>query len=103
MIRLNGDIPTKYGLRLNSEAKYYELKQQLQSLCNIPPEQLSLAEVACSQIKQFLGDDNRIMSGSATELYAYELPKCNREDFVKFEEETGESSVNIKKTGVKYE
>ncbi|KRT78925.1 Peptidase, partial [Oryctes borbonicus] len=88
VIRLNGDVPIKYGLRLNSEAKYYELKQQLQNLCNIPPERLSLAEVASSQIKQFLGDDNKIISGSATELYAYELPKCNRQDSLKFEEET---------------
>lgn len=90
VIRLNGEVPAKYGLRLNSEAKYFELKQQLQSLCGIPPERLLLAEVACSQIKQFLGDEQRIMSGSATELYAYELPKCNREDSTKFEEETGE-------------
>lgn len=76
-------------MRLNSEAKYYELKQQLQTLCNIPPERLTLAEVASSQIKQFLGDENRIMNCNATELYAYELP-CNREDPVKVDEDNGE-------------
>ncbi|GJQ78053.1 hypothetical protein Trydic_g2397 [Trypoxylus dichotomus] len=88
VICLNGEVPIKYGLRLNSEAKYYELKQQLQNLCGIPPERLSLAEVASSQIKQFLDDDNKIASGSATELYAYELPKSNRQDSLsKCEEE----------------
>ncbi|XP_025837544.1 ubiquitin carboxyl-terminal hydrolase 32 isoform X2 [Agrilus planipennis] len=74
VIRLNGEMPVKYGLRLNSEAKYLELKHQLEQLCDIPGDRLMLAEVASSQIKTVLADDARINPGTATELYAYELP-----------------------------
>lgn len=74
VIRLNGDTPIKYGLRLNSEAKYAELKDHLEKLCNIPASRLLLAEVASSQIRQVLHDDVRINVNSATEIFAYELP-----------------------------
>ena len=91
MIRLNGDIPIKYGLRLNSEAKYSELKQQLYTLCDILPDRLLLAEVAYSQIKQTLSDDSRIIQGSAMEIYAYELPGAGRDDhhLARIDDETG--------------
>lgn len=72
---MNGTTPIKYGLRLNSEAKYLELKEQLYKLCNIAPERLLLAEVAYSQIRQILTDDSRINPNTATELLAYELPE----------------------------
>ncbi|KYB26971.1 ubiquitin carboxyl-terminal hydrolase 32 isoform X2 [Tribolium castaneum] len=79
VVRLNGETPIKYGLRLNSEAKYIELKQQLERLCNIKTERLLLAELAYSQIRQVLNDDVRINPGTATELYAYELPEDHQE------------------------
>ncbi|XP_045466873.1 ubiquitin carboxyl-terminal hydrolase 32 isoform X2 [Harmonia axyridis] len=79
VIRLSGETPIKYGLRLNSEAKYLELKEQLKDLCDIEPERLLLAEVAYSQIKQILGDETKISTLTATELYAYELPDCKEE------------------------
>lgn len=75
MVCLNGSTPIKYGLRLNSEAKYLELKDQLHKLCGIASERLLLAEVAYSQIRQILADDIRINPNTATELYAYELPE----------------------------
>ncbi|XP_031330548.1 ubiquitin carboxyl-terminal hydrolase 32-like isoform X2 [Photinus pyralis] len=74
VIYLSGETPIKYGLRLNSEAKYSELKSQLHDLCNIPPSQLLLAEVSHSQIQDVLADDAKINISTATELYAYELP-----------------------------
>ncbi|KAF5294350.1 hypothetical protein FQR65_LT10803 [Abscondita terminalis] len=74
VIRLNGDTPVKYGLRLNSEAKYAELKLQLHNLCDIPPTRLLLAEIAHSQIQNVMPDDSKINLSTATDLYAYELP-----------------------------
>lgn len=74
MVRLNGDCPVKYGVRLNSEARYLELKEQLSELCGIRPDRLLLAEVAYCQIRDPLPDEIRVNSGTATELYAYELP-----------------------------
>lgn len=74
VIRLSGETPIKYGLRLNSEAKYAELKDHLEKLCKVPAHRLLLAEVASSQIRQILNDDLRINLNNATEIYAYELP-----------------------------
>ncbi|KAK9874217.1 hypothetical protein WA026_002571 [Henosepilachna vigintioctopunctata] len=79
VIRLSGETPIKYGLRLNSEAKYMELKEQLADLCDIDPERLLLAEVAYSQIKQILSEETKINHLTATEIYAYELPLCKEE------------------------
>lgn len=74
VIPLNGKCPVKYGLRLNSESKYIELKQQLEKLCNIESYRLLLAELQLCQIKSIISDDLRINPTTATQLYAYELP-----------------------------
>lgn len=79
VVRLSGEVPIKYGLRLNSEAKYIELKQQLHRLCNIKTERLLLAELDDSQIRQVLNDDVRINPSTATKLYAYELPEDHQD------------------------
>ncbi|KAJ8954203.1 hypothetical protein NQ318_005798 [Aromia moschata] len=78
VVRLNGECPVKYGVRMNSEARYLELKEQLRDLCGISPERLLLAEVAYCQIRALLGDEARVNPNSATELYAYELPDVNK-------------------------
>lgn len=74
VVRLSGECPVKYGVRLNSEAKYLELKEQLYELCGIKHDRLLLAEVAYCQIHALLSDEARVNHGTATELYAYELP-----------------------------
>lgn len=51
MIKLDGSVPTKYGLCLNADDKYSNLKQYLSSLCNIPPFLIKLADLYGSQIK----------------------------------------------------
>lgn len=50
VVRLKGEVPIKYGLRLNSEAKYGELKEQLSALCGVEDKRLLLAEVASCQV-----------------------------------------------------
>lgn len=64
-------------MRLNSEAKYIELKETLYELCGVNPSRLLLAEVASCQIRNFLADDCKINTSTATELFAYELPVTN--------------------------
>lgn len=61
-------------MRLNSEAKYLELKENLYELCRVNPIRLLLAEIASCQIRNFLPDDSKINPSTATELFAYELP-----------------------------
>lgn len=80
VVRLDGNTPVKYGLRLNSEAKYIELKQQLSKLCHINVDRLLLAEVAYCQILKILTDSARIDASTATELYGYELPGDNQQN-----------------------
>ncbi|CAG9815061.1 unnamed protein product [Phaedon cochleariae] len=77
VVRLNGECPVKYGMRLNSDARYLELKQQLFELCGVKPDSLLLAEVASCQIRTTLQDEAKIHPGTATELYAYEVPDAS--------------------------
>nr|CAI5835190.1 unnamed protein product [Callosobruchus analis] len=74
VVRLDGEVPVKYGMRLNSEAKYLELKEQLYELCGVRPDRLLLAEVACCQVRCLLDDDQKVNPATATEIFAYEVP-----------------------------
>ncbi|XP_019769567.1 ubiquitin carboxyl-terminal hydrolase 32-like isoform X1 [Dendroctonus ponderosae] len=95
VVRLNGHSPIKYGLRLNSEAKYGDLKEQLSQLCEVEDHRLLLAEVACCQIRSLLPDENRINPNTALELYAYELPADFRKSDLEGEQgETDEGDVD---------
>lgn len=67
-------MPTKYGLRLNSESKYFDLKRKLASLCCLSPNFMVICEVWNSQIKHIFPDDEKIKPTSAKELYVYQLP-----------------------------
>uniref|UniRef100_A0A8C4R9Q7 Ubiquitin carboxyl-terminal hydrolase 32 n=1 Tax=Eptatretus burgeri TaxID=7764 RepID=A0A8C4R9Q7_EPTBU len=51
VIRLDGSIPVRYGLRLGMEERYSSLKLQLSRLCGLEPEQVLLAEVFSSNIR----------------------------------------------------
>ena len=51
VIKLDGSVPVKYGLRLNADDKYSALKSQLSHLCGTPAHLLKIAEVAQAQIK----------------------------------------------------
>jgi hypothetical protein len=51
VIRLDGSIPVKYGLRLNMDEKYSSVKSALSNLCGVPAHLLRLAEVTAAQIK----------------------------------------------------
>ncbi|KAM7355200.1 ubiquitin specific protease 32 isoform 3-T3 [Cochliomyia hominivorax] len=75
VILLDGSVPTKYGLRLNSESKYYDLKRKLASLCYLNPNFMLICEVWNSQIRQSFPDEDKIKPSSAKELYVYQLPE----------------------------
>ncbi|KAL0267099.1 UNVERIFIED_CONTAM: hypothetical protein PYX00_009454 [Menopon gallinae] len=78
VIKLDGSVPVKYGLRLNNDEKYSALKSALSSLCGIPPYLIKLAEVQGALIKHVYLDDQRIKGTQGGHLYGYELPQsCN--------------------------
>uniref|UniRef100_A0A182JE81 ubiquitinyl hydrolase 1 n=1 Tax=Anopheles atroparvus TaxID=41427 RepID=A0A182JE81_ANOAO len=74
---LDGSVPVKYGLRLNSEMRYWDLKKQLSELCGLDPEQMLVSELSNSQIRFILPNEHRIKPSTACELYVYELPKVD--------------------------
>ncbi|XP_055715986.1 ubiquitin carboxyl-terminal hydrolase 32 [Phlebotomus papatasi] len=75
VIFLDGSVPIKYGLRLNSEAKYMELKMELSQICQLDPDLMLCCEILESQVRTILLDDQKVKTSTATELYVYELPK----------------------------
>lgn len=75
VILMNGSVPVKYGLRLNADSKYFDLKKALSPLCNINPYLLLVCEISNSQIKTILPDDIKVSSANATDLVAYQLPE----------------------------
>ncbi|XP_055541927.1 ubiquitin carboxyl-terminal hydrolase 32 isoform X2 [Wyeomyia smithii] len=72
---LDGSVPCKYGLRLNSDMKYWDLKKQLAEMCALDPEQMLICELSNSQIRYILPNDQKVKPSTACELYVYELPK----------------------------
>ncbi|XP_062555918.1 ubiquitin carboxyl-terminal hydrolase 32 isoform X2 [Armigeres subalbatus] len=75
VMMLDGSVPVKYGLRLNSEMKYWDLKNQLSELCALDPELMLICELSNSQIRCILANEKKIEPSTACELYVYELPK----------------------------
>uniref|UniRef100_A0A3Q3XKY1 Ubiquitin carboxyl-terminal hydrolase 32 n=1 Tax=Mola mola TaxID=94237 RepID=A0A3Q3XKY1_MOLML len=74
VIKLDGSTPVRYGLRLNMDEKYTGLKKQLSELCSLKPEQILLAEVHTSNIKNFPQDNQKIRLSINGFLCAFEVP-----------------------------
>ncbi|XP_029301788.1 ubiquitin carboxyl-terminal hydrolase 32 isoform X7 [Cottoperca gobio] len=74
VIKLDGSTPVRYGLRLNMDEKYTGLKKQLSELCSLKPEQILLAEVHTSNIKNFPQDNHKVRLSVNCFLCAFEIP-----------------------------
>uniref|UniRef100_A0A8C4EFT5 ubiquitinyl hydrolase 1 n=1 Tax=Dicentrarchus labrax TaxID=13489 RepID=A0A8C4EFT5_DICLA len=74
VIKLDGSTPIRYGLRLNMDEKYTGLKKQLSELCSLKPEQILLAEVHTSNIKNFPQDNQKVRLSVNGFLCAFEIP-----------------------------
>ncbi|XP_075159626.1 ubiquitin specific protease 32 isoform X2 [Haematobia irritans] len=75
VILLDGSVPIKYGLRLNSESKYFDLKRKLATLSYLNPHFMLICEIWNSQIRHIFPDDEKIRPSAAKELYCYQLPE----------------------------
>lgn len=51
MIKLDGTVPVKYGLRMNADDKHSVVKSKLSMLSGISANNLKLAEIIGAQIK----------------------------------------------------
>ncbi len=45
VLRLDGSVPVKYGLRMSIDDRYSALKEALSKLCGLAPNELLLVEV----------------------------------------------------------
>lgn len=75
VILLDGSVPIKYGLRLNSDSRYSDFKKELSTLCHLHPSLMLVCELYNSQIRCALMDNHRLKVSSATDLFVYEIPK----------------------------
>nr|XP_049699105.1 ubiquitin carboxyl-terminal hydrolase 32 isoform X1 [Helicoverpa armigera] len=82
---LDGSVPIKYGVRVNSEGTYLDLKKKLSELCGLAPESMLIVEVSGATIGRVLEDSAKISAASACELYAYELPQQDDDDATHWE------------------
>ncbi|XP_071486831.1 ubiquitin carboxyl-terminal hydrolase 32-like [Diadema antillarum] len=74
VVRLDGSVPVKYGLRLNTDDKYKSLKKQLAELCDLTADQLVLAEIGGAMVRSFPSEAQKIRTLLGGILYAYEIP-----------------------------
>ncbi|XP_044285771.1 ubiquitin carboxyl-terminal hydrolase 32 isoform X2 [Varanus komodoensis] len=74
VMKLDGSTPVRYGLRLNMDEKYTGLKKHLSDLCGLKPEQILLAEVHSSNIKNFPQDNQKVRHSTSASLCAFEIP-----------------------------
>ena len=51
VIRQDGRTPVKYGITLDMEAKYSDLKPSLSQLCKISPQNLILVDIVHAQFR----------------------------------------------------
>ncbi|XP_058975366.1 ubiquitin carboxyl-terminal hydrolase 32 isoform X3 [Musca domestica] len=75
VILLDGSVPVKYGLRLNSECKYFDLKRKLACVSYLNPNFMLICEIWNSQIRHIFPDEEKIKPTAAKELYCYQLPE----------------------------
>jgi len=59
VIRQDGSVPLKYGLTLQSEARFSLIRVRLSRLCGIPQNSLILVDISQSQLK-VRKDDNEL-------------------------------------------
>ncbi|XP_068623837.1 ubiquitin carboxyl-terminal hydrolase 32 [Battus philenor] len=74
VILMDGSVPVKYGVRVNSEGTYYDLKKKLSELCGLSPECMLLAVVTGATITRLLQDGAKLSPCGAADLFAYEIP-----------------------------
>lgn len=76
VIRLDGEMPTKYAVRLSGDARIGELRKRIASMSCVPVSRLCLAEVVDSQVRRLLSDSARVSTCANVpplELTAYEI------------------------------
>uniref|UniRef100_A0A915IEB7 ubiquitinyl hydrolase 1 n=1 Tax=Romanomermis culicivorax TaxID=13658 RepID=A0A915IEB7_ROMCU len=79
VVKLDGSIPVKYGLRILNDATVAYLRKSLSSLCKLEAHNFLLLHLLnYSIIQEVLKDDLRIKSCANVVIYAFETPTVNQ-------------------------
>ncbi|XP_041972370.1 ubiquitin carboxyl-terminal hydrolase 32 isoform X2 [Aricia agestis] len=92
VIRLDGSVPIKYGVRVDSEGTYLDLKIKLSKLCGLPPESMVLVLLSGALVGRILDDRAKVAPATACDLYAYEVPPTDTPHLT-FQDEAEEAEI----------
>lgn len=74
VVQLEGKTPKKYGLLLNNDDRYKDVKRELSKYCGLVCSKLLLVEIFGASVKSLPSDVQKIRTALAGILYAYEIP-----------------------------
>eukprot|EP00095_Tigriopus_kingsejongensis_P012381 snap_masked-scaffold190_size271632-processed-gene-1.19 protein:Tk12381 transcript:snap_masked-scaffold190_size271632-processed-gene-1.19-mRNA-1 annotation:"ubiquitin carboxyl-terminal hydrolase 32" len=73
VIKQDGSVPIKYGLTLDMESKYSNIRPRLSRICKIPPANLILVEIVQCQFRAIPMEEQKIKGMNGSCIYAYEF------------------------------
>ncbi|XP_072934687.1 ubiquitin carboxyl-terminal hydrolase 32 [Epargyreus clarus] len=77
---LDGSVPIKYGVKINADGTYLDVKKKLSELCGLSPDSMLLVLLSGATIGSILEDHARVSAATASDLYAYEIPAPEPDD-----------------------
>jgi ubiquitin carboxyl-terminal hydrolase 6/32 len=77
VIRQDGSVPVKYGLTMDMEAKYSDIKPCLSKLCKIPAGSLILVDIVQSQFRVTSNVEQKLKGLNGSCIFAYEFPSLS--------------------------
>jgi hypothetical protein len=80
VIRFDGSTPTKYGVRVEYEACFGQVKEELERMSGVPADRIFLVQLNGPMIKDIASDDSRVRDWSnflaSGTLFGYEIAEC---------------------------
>ena len=73
VIKQDGSMPIKYGLVLDMEAKYSDIRPLLSRLSRVPADHLLLVDIVQSQFRVSAQEETKLKGLNGSCLFAYEF------------------------------
>ena len=86
MIRFDGSTPIKYGVRVEYEACFGQVKEEVEKMSGVPADRIFLVQLSGPMIKDIVSDDSRVRDWSnflaSGTLFGYEITEYKGGDEV---------------------
>ncbi|KAI6646795.1 Usp32 protein [Oopsacas minuta] len=76
LIRLGGVIPERYSLKIDIEARYDEIKLQLEKESGIKKDEVIFTDVYAGIVRSIVPENQKIKTVLTGQLYAFQIPPC---------------------------